>query len=73
MVRTSPLIGSFDVSSLIRFGGIVTVYFDTSAMLITFILLGKYLEIVAKGKTSDAIGQLISLRVTLPLLTKYLY
>jgi len=40
----------------------VTVYFDTAAMLITFILLGKYLEIIAKGKTSDAISQLICLR-----------
>lgn len=29
-------------------------YFEASAMLITFVLLGKYLEVVAKGKTSDA-------------------
>ncbi|MCI13797.1 copper-transporting ATPase HMA5-like, partial [Trifolium medium] len=29
-------------------------FFETSSMLISFILLGKYLEIVAKGKTSDA-------------------
>jgi hypothetical protein len=38
-------------------------FFDTSAMLITFILLGKYFEIVAKGKTSDAIRKLMSLQV----------
>lgn len=38
-------------------------FFDTSAMLISFILLGKYLEIVAKGKTSDAIRKLMSLQV----------
>ncbi|KAF2304631.1 hypothetical protein GH714_036842 [Hevea brasiliensis] len=30
-------------------------YFETSSMLITFVLLGKYLECLAKGKTSDAI------------------
>jgi len=38
------------------------VYFETSAMLITFILLGKYLEIRAKGKTSEAIRSLMALR-----------
>ncbi|XP_047971552.1 copper-transporting ATPase RAN1 [Salvia hispanica] len=36
-------------------------YFETSAMLITFVLLGKYLESLAKGKTSDAIRKLVEL------------
>ncbi|XP_073001088.1 copper-transporting ATPase HMA4-like isoform X2 [Typha latifolia] len=36
-------------------------FFETSAMLISFILLGKYLEVVAKGKTSDALGKLTEL------------
>lgn len=36
-------------------------YFETSAMLITFVLMGKYLEAVAKGKTSDAIKKLVEL------------
>ena len=36
-------------------------FFETSAMLISFILLGKYLEIVAKGKTSDALAKLSEL------------
>ncbi|KAL3523129.1 hypothetical protein ACH5RR_015963 [Cinchona calisaya] len=36
-------------------------YFETSAMLITFVLFGKYLETVAKGKTSDAIKKLVEL------------
>jgi len=38
-----------------------TDFFETSAMLITFILLGKYLEASAKGKTSEAIGALLNL------------
>lgn len=36
-------------------------YFETSAMLITFVLMGKYLESLAKGKTSDAIKKLVEL------------
>nr|XP_009591394.1 copper-transporting ATPase RAN1-like isoform X4 [Nicotiana tomentosiformis] len=36
-------------------------YFETSAMLITFVLLGEYLETLAKGKTSDAIKKLVEL------------
>jgi Cu+-exporting ATPase len=36
-------------------------YFETSAILITFVMLGRYLEAVAKGKTSDAIKKLMQL------------
>ncbi|KAK1265897.1 putative copper-transporting ATPase HMA5 [Acorus gramineus] len=36
-------------------------FFETSSMLISFILLGKYLEVLAKGKTSDAIAKLMDL------------
>ncbi|KAI3776818.1 hypothetical protein L1987_46608 [Smallanthus sonchifolius] len=36
-------------------------YFETSPMLITFVLFGKYLETIAKGKTSDAIKKLVEL------------
>lgn len=36
-------------------------YFETSLMLITFVLLGKYLEVLVKGKTSDAIKKLVEL------------
>ncbi|CAD6260040.1 unnamed protein product [Miscanthus lutarioriparius] len=38
-----------------------TDFFETSSMLISFILLGKYLEILAKGKTSEAIARLMDL------------
>lgn len=39
------------------------VYFETSAMIITLIKLGKYLEARAKGRTSEAIRKLIQLQV----------
>ena len=38
-----------------------TDFFETSAMLITFVLLGKYLESSAKGKTSEAIEKLCAM------------
>lgn len=37
-------------------------YFEVSAILITLILLGKYLESLAKGRTSEAIRKLIGLQ-----------
>ncbi len=37
-------------------------YFEISAILIAFILLGRYLEAVAKGKTSEAIKKLAGLQ-----------
>ena len=37
-------------------------YFETAAFLITFVILGKWLEAKAKGKTSDAIKKLIGLQ-----------
>ncbi len=36
-------------------------YFETAGVIITLILLGKYLEAVSKGKTSEAIKKLIGL------------
>ncbi|HTY46232.1 MAG TPA: heavy metal translocating P-type ATPase [Methanomassiliicoccales archaeon] len=37
-------------------------YFDSSAMIITLILFGKYLEAKAKGSTSEAIRKLVDLQ-----------
>jgi Cu+-exporting ATPase len=37
-------------------------YYETSAVLITFILGGKWLETIAKGKSSDAIQKLLHLK-----------
>jgi Cu+-exporting ATPase len=49
--------------SLFKSGGIEPkVYFDTSAVIVTLILLGRLLEARAKGQTSEAIKQLIGLR-----------
>ena len=42
-------------------GGMKDLYFEASATIITLILLGKYLEAVAKGKTSEAIKKLLGL------------
>eukprot|EP01104_Vermistella_antarctica_P014707 TRINITY_DN4680_c3_g2_i1.p1 TRINITY_DN4680_c3_g2~~TRINITY_DN4680_c3_g2_i1.p1 ORF type:complete len:946 (-),score=219.54 TRINITY_DN4680_c3_g2_i1:1559-4396(-) len=42
----------------------VNTFFDTSSMLISFILFGKYLETIAKGKASDAITKLMGLRAS---------
>ncbi len=36
-------------------------YFESAAVIITLILLGKYLELVSKGKTSEAIKKLMGL------------
>ncbi len=50
-------------SVLVGFGFISgSVYYETAALLLTFIVIGKYLEAVAKGKTSEAIKRLIGLQ-----------
>ncbi|KAF9184629.1 hypothetical protein BGZ51_003213 [Haplosporangium sp. Z 767] len=38
-----------------------TVFYDTSSMLITFVTIGRYLENMAKGQTSDALSKLMCL------------
>lgn len=53
----------YSVAAAIRpkvFGN--AMYFDTGAVIITLILLGKYLEAIAKGRTSEAIKKLMGLR-----------
>lgn len=37
-------------------------YYDTAVMLITFIILGRYMEVKARGKTSQAIKKLMNLQ-----------
>jgi P-type Cu+ transporter len=38
------------------------VYFEASAVVITLVLLGKYFEAIAKGRTSEAMKKLLSLQ-----------
>jgi Cu+-exporting ATPase len=42
--------------------GMKNIYFEASAVIITLVLLGRYLETLAKGKTSKAIRTLIQLK-----------
>ncbi|WP_139377162.1 heavy metal translocating P-type ATPase [Halobacillus hunanensis] len=56
----------YSVAELIRFlinpNVVPNLYFETSAVLITLILLGKYFETVAKGRTTQAISGLLNLQ-----------
>lgn len=45
----------------IFFNPVLGQYFETSAILITFVVLGRYLEARAKGKTGEAIKSLMQL------------
>ena len=51
-------------TSLIGLNGekIQDLYFETAAFLITFVILGKWLEAKAKGRTSEAIKRLMGLQ-----------
>ncbi len=58
-------IGVALISSLLSVFGVLPhefIFLDTVILLATFLNLGKYLEIRAKGKTSDAIKKLMDLR-----------
>ncbi len=43
--------------------GTAQTYFEASGVIITLILLGRYLEAIARGRTSQAIKRLLQLRV----------
>jgi Cu+-exporting ATPase len=53
---------TFFPSALQSFGPEVLVYYDTSAMIITLVLMGRLLEARAKGRASDAIKKLMGLQ-----------
>src|SRR3990167_7444289 len=54
-VRAGSLLGSVGEK-------IPELYFETSAFLITFVILGKWLESKAKGRTSEAVKKLMGLQ-----------
>ena len=55
---------------ILKAGEIPHVYFDTTAVIITLILMGRWLESRAKGKTNTAIKKLIGLKPKTALLRK---
>lgn len=50
------------IVSLGRNGHVEGLYYETSAILLTLILLGKFLEMKAKGRSSEAIKKLMKLQ-----------
>jgi Cu+-exporting ATPase len=56
------LIVTFSPHLIMVEGLMLDVYFDTSAAIIVLILLGRFLEARAKGRTSEAIKKLIGLQ-----------
>jgi Cu+-exporting ATPase len=55
VVRNGSIIGLNGIK-------IPELYFETAAFLITFVILGKWLEVKTKGRTSDAIKKLMGLQ-----------
>ena len=45
--------------------GTVNVYYEAAAVIVALILLGRFLEVQAKGRTSQAIGRLMGLQAKL--------
>ncbi|HSW42468.1 MAG TPA: heavy metal translocating P-type ATPase, partial [Patescibacteria group bacterium] len=53
--------GFFEAAGVVMHGAALPLYFDTSAVIITLMLLGRFLEARARSHTSDAIRKLIGL------------
>ena len=56
----SQAMGRGDLEAVRVYGG--DLYFESAAMILTLVTLGKFLETRAKGKTGDAIRRLMDLR-----------
>ena len=65
MIGTSAAYGYSAIATFIPQvlpAGTVNIYYEASAAIITLILVGKYLEAIAKGRTSEAIKKLMGLQ-----------
>ena len=58
------LLDAFSPGALAGSGIETAVYFDTAAIIVALILLGRFLEAGARGRTSEAIRRLMGLRPT---------
>lgn len=45
-------------------------FFETSAILLTLILFGRYLEMLAKGRTSDVLSRVQAMQASTAVLVK---
>ena len=59
LFRIANAVGHNDVDTAVKYGS--NLYFESAAMILTLITLGKFLEARAKGKTGDAIRKLMDL------------
>ncbi len=65
MIGTSAAYGYSPVATFLPSvlpQGTVNVYYEASAMIVTLILIGRYMEALSKGRTSEAIKRLMTLQ-----------
>ena len=60
LFQMAAAMGKGDMATVATLSG--NLYFESAAMILTLVTLGKFLETRAKGKTGDAIRQLMDLR-----------
>lgn len=60
LFRMAAALGAGDAQTVEKLSG--SLYFESAAMILTLVTLGKFLETRAKGKTGDAIRLLMNLR-----------
>jgi len=66
----SFIISSFGETLLKNYSSILHSYYDVTIVVITFIALGKYLEVKSKKKTGDAIEKLLNLQAKTALVVR---
>lgn len=59
LFQMASTLGHGDIAAAHQFA--MNLYFESAAMILTLITLGKYLEARAKGKTTDSLSQLMDL------------